>query len=598
MALLITPQIISEYALKTRCHSAYAITCEMYDSLRVHSNGEKPVNLIEERRPSESEYIKSYREKIYVPITKSNISRVISSLSKIRRSTDWSISFPDKKVARIKKGEELEEFTTKKYPYNFYSLTNWVFAVALKNYLIDPNAVILVTPIRIDIDASDPYEPFPFIYNSDRVLEFVPGEFCVLVSTHKCTYEIKDERGVVTMTKNDGMIIHYIDRDNMITYQQTDQHKQFKAVRTFKHGLGILPAFKVPGVFFEACDNTFINESRIAGMLPHLDEAARIYSDLQAEIVQHVHSEKWLYMNTQCQTCNGTGREIINENPCDCHSCKGAGRVPTSPYSNHVITPPVMGEETIPTPPAGYIQKSDVALMCDKINGLVNEHLYKSLASINMQFLDQSPLNQSGVAKEVDKDELNNFVHSVAEDIVYIVDKIIYITNEYRVKGLIEDPIKRAELLPNVAVPERFDLLSSSFLVDEIADAKSNNINNLIVATLETEYAAKKFYNIPVVAQTIALMYELDPMPALTDEQKIMRLQNDGVTQIDYIISSYIVPFIKRALRDNDDFLTLEFDKQNAILVKYAQEKEKQNSASGKISSAIPEEEEVIEEVI
>lgn len=597
MATTISPKVITEYALKGRIHPAYDLTCEMYKNLRVHANGETPTHLIEERRPSESEYIKAYREKIYVPITKSNITKVISSLSKIRRSTDWNISFPEKTNSSIAKNETLEGYIMEKYPYNFFSLTNWVFGVALKVYLTDPNAVILTVPVNIDKEPSDYYTPFPFIYNSDRVLDFVPGEFAVLVSTHKCQYDVKDNRGVIVRTKNDGLIIHYVDRFVMTTFHQVDENSKFIVKKNFVHNLGVLPAFKVPGVFFEACDYTFINESRISGMLPHLDEAARIYSDLQAEIVQHVHSEKWLYMNTQCQNCNGTGREIINENPCDCHKCNGNGRVPTSPYSNHVLTPPVLGEESIPTPPAGYIQKSDVALMCDKINGLVNEHLYKSLASINMQFLDQSPLNQSGVAKEVDKDELNNFVHSVAEDLVYIMDKIIYITNEYRSGGLIKDSERRNELLPSVSVPERFDLLSSSFLVDEISAAKSSNINNLIVATLETEYAAKKFYNIPMISQTIALMYELDPMPALTDEQKIMRLQNDGVTQIDYIISSYIVPFIKRALREDDKFQTLDFDKQNEVLRGYAEEKNAQSTASGKISSAVVSDE-VEEEVI
>lgn len=595
MPLKLTNDVITQYAKKQLRHIAYDKTVEMYEHLRVHANGETPTHLIFERRPSESEYIKDYREKIYEPITKGNVTKVISSLSKIRRSTDWAIAFPDKKVSTIKKGEELEEYVTKSYPYNFYSLTNWIFGVALKNYLIDSNAVILVEPINGDKEVSDYYKPFPFIFNSPQVVDFVADDYAVLISSANCSYNIYDRNGSIASTRTDGLIIHYVDRLRITTYYQTNTDFKFVINRDYIHNLGIFPAFKMPGVFFEACGHTFIYESRINGMLPHLNEAARIYSDLQAEIVQHVHSEKWLYMNTQCRTCNGLGQVLMEETKCDCHDCKGSGRVPTSPYSNHVLTPPVMGEEMIPAPPAGYIQKQDVALMCDKINGLVNEHLYKSLSAINMQFLDQTPLNQSGVAKEVDKDELNNFVHSVAEDLVYIMDRIVYITNEYRISGLITDPARRNELLPSIAVPERFDLLSSSYLVDEIAEAKNNNINQLIVSTLETEYAAKKFYNTPEIAQTIVLMYELDPMPALTEEQKMMRLQNEGVTQEDYIISSNIVPFIRRALREDDGFANLPYADQWDIMVSYAAEKQAQNSPAVNIRQQVRTEDVVIE---
>lgn len=592
MPIKITNELITKYAKKEILHGAYEITVEKYEALRVHADGDVPVKLIHERRPSESEYIKEYREKIYVPITKSNISKVISSLSKIRRSSDWSIKFNEKKASTIASGEELLAYSEKNYPYGFTSITNWLFRVALKNYLMDSNAIILVLPINMDKDVADYYKPFPFIFNSDRVLDFVADDYAVLLSESTCKYDVKDRYGKVINTRTDGMIIHVVDRMSIITFQQIDADRIFKISRQFKHNLGFLPAFKMPGVFFKACDYTFINESLISGMLPHLDEAARIYSDLQAEIVQHVHSEKWLYMNTNCTHCNGLGQEIINGDKCTCHVCKGIGKVPTSPYSNHVLTPPdpLQPGTAIPTPPAGYIQKTDVAEMCEQIDKQVEKHLYKSLASINMQFLDKVPMNESGVAKEVDKDELNNTVHSCAEDLIYILDKILFITNEYRINGLITDQAKRNELLPEIAVPEKFDLLSSNFLLEEIQTAKQNNLNNLIIATLETDYAAKKFYNTPEIAQMLVLVFNLDPMPALTDDMKMVRLQNDGVTQEDYIISSNIVPFIKRALREDTKFSTLDYETQYSKLQEYARAKNEQNSAAGQVRTELVEE--------
>lgn len=595
MPLKLTNELIKEYADRKRNHSAYDITVQLYEKMRVHADGDVPEHIICERRPSEPEDIKAYRVKIYEPMTKSSIGRVVSSLSKIRRSTDWAVPFPEKKNSTIAQDETLEQYTTYNFPYNFTSLTNWLFGVCLKEYLVDSNAVVLDIPINITKDASDYYKPFPFIYNSPQVLDFVPGDYAVLLADRKCCYDVYDGNGKFFRTNADGFVLHYVDKDVFITYEQDSVDKKVRITTEFKHKLGILPAFKMPGIFFKACDFTFINNSRIDDMLPHLNEAARLYSDLQAEIVQHVHSEKWLYMNTSCSTCNGLGQVIIGDNKCECDRCHGIGRVATSPYANHVLTPPQTGEEAVPAPPAGYIQKTDVALMCDKINNLFKEQMYSALAAINMQFLDNTPLNQSGVAKEVDKDELNNFVYSVAEDLVYIMDMLMMITNEWRTYGLISDRNARKELLPKIPVPEKFDLLSSGYLISEVTEAKNNKVNPLIVSTLESEYAAKKFYNTPEIAQLVQLIYRLDPMPAISEEDKIMRLQNDGVTQIDYIISSNIAPFIKRAIIDDPKFWQLKYEEQMEVMRTYAQEKMDQNSTAGALRPNITREELVLE---
>src|ERR1700749_709892 len=98
MPIIATPDLIQSYATKQFKYKGFDKSVELYEDIRVHADGEVPKCIIEERRPSESDRIKEYREKIYVPITESTVSKVITSLSKIRRSQDWSIDYDPGKI--------------------------------------------------------------------------------------------------------------------------------------------------------------------------------------------------------------------------------------------------------------------------------------------------------------------------------------------------------------------------------------------------------------------------------------------------------------------------------------------------------------------
>src|SRR5690606_24926172 len=123
--------------------------------------------------------------------------------------------------------------------------------------------------------------------------------------------------------------------------------------------------------------------------------------------------------------------------------------------------------------------------------------------ALNMQFLDETPLNESGKAKEVDRDELNNFVYSVAEDLVRIADRVNQNSVEYRYKTVLPIKSKREKLVPEIPVPEKFDLLSSNYLVTEIKEIRDAKVNPIMASELEIELAAKTFYNNPMVKERV-----------------------------------------------------------------------------------------------
>ncbi len=585
MPINVTADLIKEYAQKQRKYKAYDDAVELYEALRVHADGDMPKDVIEERRPSESERIKEYREKIYVPITEPTLSKVITSLSKIRRSQDWSVNYDASKIpGRISDNETLQKYCEEHFPY-FKSVTNWAFSVLLKNQMIDSNAVEVVWPLNMNRTAENEYfKPFATIFNSDLVLDFAMEDYGVFLSTDKYSYT---DNGA---TRTDGKIIYIVDTLSIYRYYQISLDGTMKEEWRWEHGLGYAPIRKLGGVFFRALDNIFIYKSRIQPMVPRLKEAARIYSDLQAEIVQHVHSVQWIYTNTECRHCNGSGKmQLANRGPCACNQCEGRGYIQTSPYSNLVLTPPstVQGQTAVPTPPAGYIQKTDVALMVDRINNLVKEQLYEALSAINMEFLAAAPLNQSGVAKEVDRDELNNFVHSVAEDIVATIDWTYKVINDYRYKDVVPNAPEREAMLPKIPVPEKFDLLSNVYLLDNISKAKQNNVNPVILNQLQIEYAGKTFYNDPKVKSELETIFELDPFPNISEDEKMSMLSNDGITQIDYIISSNIQQFVRRAMDENKEFENMDMQERKKIITTYAQEIVEANSPKTTIMNGI-----------
>jgi hypothetical protein len=584
MPINVTADLIKQYASKTLKYKGYDDSVKLYEALRVHADGDMPKDVIEERRPSESERIKEYREKIYVPITEPTLSKVITSLSKIRRSQDWSINYDaDKVPGRIADNETLEEYCENSFPY-FKSVTNWAFSVLLKNQIVDANAVEVIWPLNINRTAENEYyKPFSVIFNSDLVLDYSMEDYGVFLSTDTNTYTLDN------ITRTDGKVIYVVDRNFLYKYVQIALDGTMREDLKWQHGLGFAPMRKLGGVFFKAMDNIFVYKSRIQSMVPRLDEAARIYSDLQAEIVQHVHSDKWIYVNTECRHCNGTGRmQLLNQDPCSCTQCDGRGYVQTSPYSNLVLTPPSMGQQTnIPTPPAGYIQKTDVALMVDKIDAQVEKQLYGALSAVNMEFLAKVPLAESGVAKAYDGEETNNFVHSVAEDIVAAIDWTYKVINEYRYRDIVPNKADREAMLPSIPVPEKFDLLSSTLLLDDLEKANQTKLNPVILNEMQIEYASKKFYNDPKVKDELETIFQLDPFPNITEEEKMVRLSNGGITKEDYVISSNIQQFVRRAIEENEDFNTLDMSERKDIITGYAQEVIKSNSTKDQILQSL-----------
>jgi hypothetical protein len=529
--------------------------------MRIHADGIFPELLINERRPNEPETVLAYRKKIFVAKTKPYFGKIENTLQKIRRSSDWSIKYPDISFDKIVEGEKMNDYAEHHYPV-FESITNWAFSLLLRNYLIDANAILVVAPMSIEVEENKFLKPVATIFNSCEVLDFVDGDYVVLINKVGCVYG----------GNKPGKSFYVVTTKAIHRYDQLNGRMDFGEAFYYEHGLEILPAFKLGGIVIDVYGTHSLYDSRISGVLPEFNEALREYSDLQAAKVLHLYPERWEYTQNECVNCKGTGRRMgeVDGTACQvtCNTCAGQGYIASGPYSKMLLRPASADQLQLPTPPAGFVEK-DVEIIKVQEQS-VHDHIYNALAAINFEFLASTPLNQSGTAKEVDKDELNSMVHSIAEDIVKIIDRVYWLIALYRY-GTVYTPAEIYEMLPMIAVPEKFDILSTKYYDEQMTSAIKNKLNPAILNAMEVTYATKAFNNDLDIADYVAMVLQLDPLAGISEDDKMSRLSNNGITQLDYVVSSNINKFVSEAVEKNKGFADMDVLKQKQIIYKMAE---------------------------
>ncbi len=532
------------------------------------------MRLIDMRRPSESDQIKMYRRNIYLPQTKSPCFKVYNSLRKIVKAEDWKIDYSKTKMSKkVADDESLENYCEKNYPM-FNSIENWVYTYGFKQMLVDANALIFVLPLpKADPkDKAEYYRPFANIIHSKRVLDFKDNDYAIYESEDTCTYNDNGEH-------REGKVLVIITKDGVWEARQKDSGNtsfDIVLITDFEKELGKpltkLPAWKLGGIDKDFNLHGRLYDSFIFPIIPGLDAAAREMSDSDAEVVQHVYSTMWYYALQDCKNCNGTGKTNKNGKQSICNTCDGKGIMSKSPYKDMVINPATFDGEKMPTPPAGYITKQTdmVKLQADRIVS----HIYNALSAVNMEWLSSVSLNQSGKAKEVDRDELNSYVYSIAYHLVEnIVKPVYYFINEFRYMNLVPDDAERAKQLPTIAIPAKYDILTANVLEQQMKSAMDSKADSEIIDQLELEYVQKKFPNEPDLRNRMKLKKSMDPFPRMSVEEKTSLLLAKTVEPVDVIMSVYLAPFIEQSLKENEKFMTLGFKEQKAALYKLATDK-------------------------
>lgn len=560
---------------------------KLYKALKTHANGEVPEEIIKARRPNEPDEIMDYRFKIYAPKTEHPISKVLTSLGKIRRSPDWKVDY-SKCVYPSYLKENLQFYLEEDYPI-YDNIDSWLFDECLQNIMIDANAVCVLVPLSYNVVENELIKPIPFIANVDEVVYFKEDDYTIVKTDRD--YEYIDSTGKkeydIYILSTQKEIVEYI-------ILETQNGKVFYELNRFTHNLGELQAFRFRGIFYKNEDGDIVWKTPINPMVTPLNEAARIYSDLQAEYVLHMHSEKWTINTNTCKKCNGTGKTKVGLaiSNSTCGYCNGTGYDTVSPFQNRVINLDLNrpNGQIPPIPPAGYIQKN--IEIANLLKEAVSSNLYEALESVNMQFLYNVPIDESGIAKQWDRDETDNFAHKVSGLLKYVRENVTYYTNNLRYYFVIPSQDARDKGLPTITIPQKYDLVNNALLIEEYKQAHEAQMSPIILAGMEMEISLKRFSSDSDVGVYTKLTYKLDPLYGNSEDTKILKLQNGGILEVDYIISSNIQKFVRQALTEDKNFAEKEYKEQMSIMEKYALDVMNANSIK---SELIPQSEIVVE---
>lgn len=529
--------------------------------------------LILARRPSEDLPIMFYRAMNYKAVTKTPISKVVNTLRKIEKANDFRVDWSKSEVPTSLEGvNSLEYYCEKKFP-GYDSVQNYVFSYLLREVIArDPNLLIGIKPDDEDeTPATEFPNPYIFIYNSAEQVYFKEGEIAII----KCgKHQYRDGQN-----NKEGDKFKVWTKNEIWEVKQKDDTFYIDEL-PYKHNLGELPIWRPRGNVKSNHGLTPINNSFIDDMLPFLDCAAGEFSDLQAEVVQHIHSTMWELTGQNCSICNGTGTVQKNGNLVRCDKCED-GVMPSSPYKRVVIRPAKknLGEQDIPTPPMGYVEK-DVKIV-ELQDKRIENHFLNALDAVSMRYLGESPVQQSGIAKRYDYEETFSFIYPVSRFIVEsILRKVYYFINRMRYKDFIKDTEILDKMLPSIATPAQFEVMTEQMVADEVKTLKDAKIDPTIVAEKEMDYAFKAFRDDIVKLQKITLYKQLSPFPSLSTQEILDSELAGTITKFDAVKATYLPSFLEEAYQKDEEFYNKDYADKVKVIDKMVEAKVKELTAT------------------
>jgi hypothetical protein len=511
----------------------YAERVSLLEGMLLHSAVEKNLikRLLTKTFPSEPQNILSYRESVFLPITKTYFDKIIFTLNRVINTPEFNL---------ITEPVKIKEWVNEKLS-NGQSLLNFIYSDGVKHVLQDANGLFLILP----------FEVWRAI---DEITNGYTGK-CLIDVKFFNSYSIYYNREYILLKYGEGFILVM---DGGVYVSGGDENFSLVFEIPEEHNV-VVPS---TGNFY----SHRLKESFISGVCPYWTQALIEFSDKQGALKHHLYPEKWRIESGVCNSCSGAG--VISHVKPDgssethvCTSCGGNGHSPSGVYAELVITKDVLSGDVKP-PFVGYVEKDINAL--EFVSKDIQQNIASGLAAINMEFLLESPLNQSGVAKELDKSDATHFIKTFSklylnEVGVGILKAFVYYAElfnanngkesllfykEINENGLLESRSRNYEIY--FTIPERIDFVSNRY-EDAYLKIISSNTSTSLKREAEKLLLKKSNSN---NAKLTELCIELDELYGYTFEQKVKMLELGAINKKQFEISVRINYFVCLAIHE------------------------------------------------
>lgn len=570
-------------------HPTYEKTVELSRKLRVHADGRFPDTLLGKAHPNETDPEFKYRIDNYQAVTQPAWANSLKTVNRIWNKSNYTVQWP--KVDEDNK-DAPQTYFEQIYP-TYQSIYKYFSSIVTDLTFKDPNAIMVgrprVIPEKLDkdgnleADQNQLIEPIAIIFSSKQVMRFEENVF-VLVLTARTSRLDDDDVGVKT-----GLIFEFYDDEVIWTITQIGKKKKpvFTIEKLYRHNLGVLPAWQLPGIDKQFKEFAF-KASFFQPAVPNLNEAVIDNSNLFMAKTSQAFPQKWELTqpcnNEDCRNgfidTDGDGGRV------ECPTCHGTQQI-SSPLGVHQI--PVPAEQTdstifssIPTPPAGFISPNPAIL--EFLRKEIEANIVMAFAFVGIDISNtQVKGSDTALGKMIDREETFAFLLRVAGDMFPLMQSVINTLGRMRYVKVFEPPV--------ITPPVTFKIRTEAELIEEITAAKKAGVNETTIKELNKQLAEQRFNTTVDSTQKIQLIYRADSLTVKTDLEINADLTLNKINKWQAILHDNIEIYIAEELDDNAKFFENKIEDQVAALEAKAQEQaattaQNNGTTEGVLSSA------------
>lgn len=542
-------------------HRAYSLTCDHADELAPHARKVRPDDLLKTVRPGEPKNIQDYRLAVWQPVTYTDWTRAVNVIYRIFQPGGFHIFYKDVDSPQTK---ELPLRTYCEDAFgDYYSLMNFVKDVAIPDTLADPNAVIAMLPSVNDPERMK--EVLPTVFLSHNVL-YRDREIFILKSDDKSVVTVGQSQKMIGVT---GYIMTATDTYRFMQVGKAED-MQFQAEVIDRHGLGYIPA-RVTGGTVNSFNGVTFYTSLLAGVVPQWNKAIVLSSEMDGFTFRHLNPHL-VRAQTPCPTCKGAGTFVDASNKVmDCSPCGGSGFLGIntnktgSPYQDTTFDIKALKDMGISSVDGLMAYVAPPTQAFEQFRQMIAEHVQAGFSSVNMDILNKVGANQSGIAKSIDRQDLNSFLASCAEHFFDQIEWLYKVVIDMMYRPVVGDAAAD-EMFPAIARPRRFDYVTLDGILTEAKEAKEAGVHPSIQRGINLQVAGTMFGNDSTEAKMVRAQIELDPYEGMSEDELLTLKTMNVIDSRAVYIHANIASLVSQAITERPDFLFLSLDDQREII--------------------------------